>query len=75
MKIKIDKNDIADFDKAIKIRIAELGDFQASDMLLSRVMWNMLFNPSEYKRCRSMLTDMINKTDIVDIPKSEIKIK
>lgn len=71
MKIRIQDRDIIKMDRAIKIKIAATGDFTESEAFLSRIIWQMCFNPKEYKRCSKLLDTIVKNSGFKDLPECQ----
>jgi len=71
MKFKISEKDIMLMDKAIKIYVAATGDFAAPQNLLSRLIWNICFNPKEYVRSKKMVEGICNESRFKDTPECQ----
>lgn len=68
MKIRLDDKEIIKMDAAIKIHVHAKGDYTEPDALLSRLIWNICFNPREKKRSLKIIQTIVTGSEFKDLP-------
>jgi hypothetical protein len=68
VKYNLDEATIKKLDQLIKINVAATGDFTEPQSLMSRLIWNICFNPKERKRSMTIVNSLVDNSKYKDLP-------